>query len=789
MDKKELKKGSKASFTKGILGNISYGDLQNLPGIDGHFQHRHDAGDEEVSGWFLGTRAENAPVFSRFIQDAINIITFGRKRFHPEDPSYITEEVKHSPGYLAALQSLEDNFYRLAAFLDSYSTPFYSMRYQGHMTWETTMPALLGYFITMLHNSNNVTVQASTATTYLEYMVGKDICNMIAYDPDTSWAHITCDGTVANLESMWAAREVKFLPPGIKDALLKEKDFARAKDINVKLPDGTSEKLTGLNTWQLLNLTCDDVLAVPAAIAEHIKDLPKYKGKKIDEVEDDVWKTLVNYYSLNAVGIMEFTQRYLRGIKPPVVLVPSTKHYSWPKAAAVLGVGYEDKYREGKCKDPDIAKLFRGNTINIPVDEHARMKKEILEKTLECCRKEEIPVIMVVSVMGSTEESAVDPLEEMVKLREKCREKNFNFNLHSDAAWGGYLLSVIREDFDMPWPSMKKKGLREKQDGPWTENPVPLSQYVIEQMKHIRACDSVTIDPHKWGYIPYPAGSLSYRNEKMIKLLEFTAPYIQAKGSGKGLPVPPVGEYGIEGSKPGASPAAVFLSHSVIRPSVKGYGKIIERSLINSKMLYVYMLFMAGKEDPFYVVPLPSLPELPGGKDPMDYIRENILEKPVKEIKKNKAAWNYFCELGADQNILDYAFNFYIDEKNTQPNTNVVKLNEMNQMVYDALHIEPGEKIDKYDLLVTMTSFYLEEYGDTFIYDYFNRLIKKEADKKTEIEYINCIRSVVMDPWLAETDVKEGEKETEPLNFISAVIIPTLYKTVKACAEEMKKKL
>ena len=95
-------------------------------------------------------------------------------------------------------------------------------------------------------------------------MVGRDICNMIDYDPDTSWAHITCDGTVANLESMWAAREVKFLPPGIKDALQKEKDFADAKDIKVKLPVGTSKELTGLDTWQLLNLTCDDVLAVPA---------------------------------------------------------------------------------------------------------------------------------------------------------------------------------------------------------------------------------------------------------------------------------------------------------------------------------------------------------------------------------------------------------------------------------------------------------------------------------------------------------------------------------------------
>jgi glutamate/tyrosine decarboxylase-like PLP-dependent enzyme len=786
MDKKDLKKTNVSGFKSDILGNLSYGGLYGLPGIEGHFQYRHDAGDEEVSGWFLGTRAENSPLFSRFIQEAINIISFGRKSFHPEDPSHITEEIKNSPGYLTAIQSLEDNFYRLASFLNSYATPFYSMRYQGHMTWETTMPALLGYFITMLHNSNNVTVQASTATTFLEYMVGKDICNMIAFDPATSWAHITCDGTVANLESMWAAREVKFLPPGIQDALKKEATFAPAKDIEVTLPDGSSKKLIDMDTWQLINLTCDAVLAIPQAIAKKIKHLPQYKDKTIEEVEDDVWNTLVNFYSLNALGIMDFTQRYLQDIKPPVVIVPSTKHYSWPKSAAVLGLGYEDKYKGGKCKESEIAKLFKGNTINIPVDEHARMEKEILAKAVECCYVEKIPIVMVVAVMGSTEESAVDPLKDIVDLRKKWWKQNFNFNLHSDAAWGGYLLSVLRKDFDIRWPSMTRETLAKRED-PWTNKPVPLSKYVILHMKHIRDCDSVTIDPHKWGYIPYPAGSLSYQNEKMIKLLQFTAPYIEAQGPGNGIKVPPVGEYGIEGSKPGASPAAVFLSHSVIRPSVKGYGKIIERSLINSKMLYVYMLFMEEKGDPFFVIPLPKLPEAPGGKDPLKYIKENIYGKRVDQLRQNKETWSYFCELGADQNILDYAFNFYIDKDNTIPNTDVNKLNQLNQMVYDSLHIEPGEKIDKYDLLVTMTSFYLQEYGDTFIYDFFDRLVKIKG-QKPEIDFINCLRSVVMDPWLAETRIKGENNEEKHLNFVQAVIIPTLRKTVIMCAEEIKKK-
>jgi hypothetical protein len=28
----------------------------------------------------------------------------------------------------------------------------FSMRYQGHMVWELTLPSILGYFATMLYN-------------------------------------------------------------------------------------------------------------------------------------------------------------------------------------------------------------------------------------------------------------------------------------------------------------------------------------------------------------------------------------------------------------------------------------------------------------------------------------------------------------------------------------------------------------------------------------------------------------------------------------------------------------
>lgn len=73
---------------------------------------------------------------------------------------------------------------------------------------DLTMPSLLGYFMTMLYNPNNVALEASPITTLAELRVGKQLCDLFGYNndetkPPAGWGHITCDGTVANLESVW----------------------------------------------------------------------------------------------------------------------------------------------------------------------------------------------------------------------------------------------------------------------------------------------------------------------------------------------------------------------------------------------------------------------------------------------------------------------------------------------------------------------------------------------------------------------------------------------------------
>lgn len=77
------------------------------------------------------------------------------------------------------------------------------------MCFEMGMPGILGWAAGMLNNPNNVAFEASPMTTIMEIEVGRQMCEMLGYKEKGSdsaplyWGHITCDGTVANLESIW----------------------------------------------------------------------------------------------------------------------------------------------------------------------------------------------------------------------------------------------------------------------------------------------------------------------------------------------------------------------------------------------------------------------------------------------------------------------------------------------------------------------------------------------------------------------------------------------------------
>jgi glutamate/tyrosine decarboxylase-like PLP-dependent enzyme len=701
----------------------------------------NNTGTRALEAWFLGPKAENADELERFIVEAIRDQAFWRRNFHPSDPTHITGEMKRSPEYLAAMDALTEGYQSLLAFLKK-SVPFFSPRYQGHMNWDLTVPGILGYFAAMLYNPNNVAFEGSTATTILEILVGDDLCKMLGYSiPDDAaiergairpWGHITCDGTVANIEAIWSARNLKFYPLALQVALKEDPALATAKTIAIALPTGAVVPLIELDAWSLLNLKADDILALPTRLTNEY------------QISRDTVTGSLAKYSLQSLGILEFSRRFLTQIdKSPVFLVPGTKHYSFPKAAAVLGIG-------------------AANMLDVPVDRDARMNIAALKQILEKCLAEKTPVYTVVAVIGSTEESAIDPIKDVLALREEFRQLGLEFTVHGDAAWGGYHISVIREDFDMPEPLAS-----------FAASPppaIPLKEYVVEQFRALGHADSITVDPHKSGYIPYPAGALCYRNSAMRDLVTFSAPVVF-----HGETEPTVGIYGIEGSKPGAAAAAVYLSHRVIRPSQSGYGKIIGQALFSCKKLYARLLCMARPEDRFIVVPVPRLPNETDGSNveqQIQLIRDSIVGKTNEEITEDRDAMKLLAEIGPDQNILAYAFNF--KTASGVVNTDLAQTNRLNKALYDRLSINPGDDIYGYDLIVSTTDLNSAQYGETFIHDYKSRLGVGDSAG----ESITVLRSVVMDPWVTETtkgsflDILEHEFR-KAVNVALEEILPT----------------
>ncbi|MEM8950005.1 MAG: decarboxylase [Pseudomonadota bacterium] len=694
---------------------------------------RVDPDEAHAAALFLGPRAENQEMFTRMIVEAIEAVARYRQGYLPGDPVAITPDVQASPEFTRAVERLEENFSDLLVKLNEHATPYFASRYQGHMLWDTLLPGMLGYFATMLHNPNNVTVQASTLTTFLELLVGWDLCTMFGFtfDGPHPWGHITADGSVANLEATWSARELKFLPLAAKSAL-QDNDHTDALgkaladiagDVEIQTLDGTA-RLLDADQWQLVNIPMAEALSLPSQIVERVGG---------DFKVSEVWERLLTS-SVSTLGLIDFYRRCMGEVRhQPVILAPSTKHYSWPKALAVTGSGSGDR-----------------QIVDIAVDADARMNVESLRVELEKSLALRRPILLTVSVMGSTEEGACDPLADVLQLREDFRTKGLDFNVHADAAWGGYFASVLRKDFAEPG---------EGADDPFIadQSHVHLSRHTRANLSAIKDADSVTVDPHKMGYIQYPAGALCYADERMRNLVTFGALVIGSPGSQIS-----VGEFGIEGSKPGAAPAAVYLAHSVLRPSTSGYGQLINEALRSIKAFYIRAFTLASPDDPFTCVPLVRLPnERDGNPSDTGWARriERMASMEIDEILADPDLRREFNEIGPDQNLVDYAFNFRHADGSV--NSDIDAFNALNQRVYGAFHVHEGKmrgsKIDfgkdvqDYPLIITQTQMSVGDYGETFMRDYALCLgLKAPAEGVDFTLYVN--RTVVMDPWLTHID-------------------------------------
>ncbi|HET9440173.1 MAG TPA: pyridoxal-dependent decarboxylase [Longimicrobiales bacterium] len=516
---------------------------------------------EALRGWFLGPRAENADLLERLVTEALRDHIFWRRNYHPEDGFTIREIDKRTPGYEDAVATLTQELMGLLAELKR-GVPFFTGRYKGHMSFEQTIAAQIGYFAAMLYNPNNVSIEASPVTTRLELQVAEQLARMIGYDEARSWGHLTSGGTIANFEALWVARNIIYLPIAAAGAAEE-----LGVDLELSLPNGEVTSLADASLWQLVNIRNHDAL----------------------QLYHELWQTApradvqraFHGHSLQTLGYQDYhrrlSARYGDPLSAAVVLVPATAHYSWEKIARALGIG-------------------SNQVVYVRVDDRYRMDPDWLWQKVQNLSTQRAPILACISVCGTTEESAIDRLDQIVEVRARAqRELGVTFHLHSDACYGGYAASLltgvdgtrrsasrIRKDIDADFPSDE-----------W-----------VAAMEALGQADSVTIDPHKLGYTPYPAGAILFRDRRARELVATDPPYLlpsQGMASAEDLFL---GRFILEGSKPGAAAAAVWLSHKVLPLDERGYGYLISRTMLGARKLH--RALRETDFSPFRVVVLPE---------------------------------------------------------------------------------------------------------------------------------------------------------------------------------------
>lgn len=234
-------------------------------------------------------------------------------------------------------------------------------------------------------------------------------------------------------------------------------------------------------------------------------------------------------------GLYKALKHY--GYDGVAILVSERGHYSLKKAADILGIG-------------------RDNVIAIRTDDNNRIDCAALAN--ECARleSENIKVMSIVGIAGTTETGNIDSLTDIAAIA-----KQYNCHFHVDAAWGGATL---------------------------------LSHKYRYLLDGIALADSVTIDAHKQMYVPMGSGLVVFKDPKLVSAIEHHAEYILRKGS-KDL-----GSHTLEGSRPGMAMMLYSSMHIISRP---GYEMLINQSIEKAQ----YFAGLISADNDFELMTAPEL--------------------------------------------------------------------------------------------------------------------------------------------------------------------------------------
>jgi tyrosine decarboxylase/aspartate 1-decarboxylase len=163
----------------------------------------------------------------------------------------------------------------------------------------------------------------------------------------------------------------------------------------------------------------------------------------------------------------------------------------------------------------------------VQADSRGRMSLEALETEL---RKGDIGTVVV--TLGTTAIGAVDPLDEILRLRAR-----YGFRVHVDGAYGGYF-RLIADSLD---------------------------EHAQRAYAATADADSIVIDPHKHGLQPYGCGCVMFKDPSVGRFYKHDSPYTYFTSKELHL-----GEISLECSRAGAAAVALWATQKLLPLTLGG---------------------------------------------------------------------------------------------------------------------------------------------------------------------------------------------------------------------------
>ena len=506
---------------------------------------------------FLGPYGENDALLEKLVVEFLRDHVYWRRNFHPEDPPAIPTGAAGEPAYRDFEARMRRELHALSASLKR-SVPFHSPRYIGHMVSDLLLPGLAAQFLTLPYNPNNVSIDAAPVTIDMELKAGLQLARMFGFvddpaRPDCAFGHLTSGGTLANFQALRLALAGKAFPVALR----------AAAPPGIDLPD---------DDWSAFNLPTAAVVALLDQWNAFLASQPPRERRR--------WRAQLAAHRLETLGLADFLNRHPE-LGSPRVFAPVTAHYSWSKGMKLMGLG-------------------RAQLELVP-ERGMRTDTDALEEMLARCHRERQPVLMVVGVLGSTEFGTIDPLHELVAARDRWADAGLGFAVHVDAAWGGYLCTLFRK----PDGSLRPiQDMREE----FRDFPAPEVHAAVAALGQV---DSITVDPHKLGYIPYGAGAFLCRDQRAMQLLAEDADYVFSTEETPDFfqRFRQLGRYIPEGSKPGAAAAAVYVTHQVLPLDHENFGALPRESIVATEAFRTAATRFAARLEGRLVCKLPFEPD------------------------------------------------------------------------------------------------------------------------------------------------------------------------------------